>query len=329
MQAYAQSPRRKCLFRNEPARLAVVTHQKLGHESARSTYMDIFERYLLTLAVAAVLVGPGNAQTAERRATFTGGGGNDTGKCTIEVSVDGSAEVEIRGDRGSLRTLSGQPAQWRRFECSGPIPTNPGDFRFSGVDGRGRQELVQDPRSGRGAAVVRIQDPDGGTEGYTFDLVWRGAALGSSPTGYPWGGRDRANSSNEAVRACEDAVRERASQQYGLRDIDFRNLNMDDNPGRNDTVMGSFDVRQGNYRDTYRFSCAINVANGAVRRVDISQERDAANADRYSGRENATSACQHAVEQRVQEDGYRNVQVNSLNADNRRNDWITGKIGRA
>jgi hypothetical protein len=278
----------------------------------------------LTLAAAAVLVGPGNAQTAERRATLTGASGSDAGKCTIEVYVDGAADVEVRGDRGFLRTVSGQPAQWRRFECSGPMPTNPGDFRFSGVDGRGRQELVQDPRSGRGAAVVRIQDPNGGAEGYTFDLVWRGAGFGSSPTAQPWRGSDRASSPNEAIRSCEDAVRETANQRYGFRDIDFRNLNADDNPGRNDAIVGSFDVRRGNYRDTYRFSCAINMANGAVRGVDISQERDAATADRYAGRDDATSACQLAVQQRVQRDGYRNVQFSLLNADNRRNDWISG-----
>ena len=202
-----------------------------------------FERCFLTLTAAAFLVAPMCAQNAERRATFTGGGGNDAGKCTIEVYVDGSADVEIRGDRGVLRTLSGQPAQWRRFECSGPMPENPGDFRFSGVDGRGKQELVQDPSRGRGAAVVRIQDSSGGAEGYTFDLVWRGAGFVSSPTGQPLGGRDRGGSPTDATRACQDAVRERADQQYGLRSIDFRDLNADDNQGRNDRIVGSFDVR--------------------------------------------------------------------------------------
>ena len=115
--------------------------------------MNTFERSLLTLAAATALIAPVCAQTAERRATLTGGGGNDTGKCTIEVYVDGSAEVEIRGDRGFLRTLSGQPAQWRRFECSGPMPTNPGDFRFSrrrwarktGVESRTREAAAAQP----------------------------------------------------------------------------------------------------------------------------------------------------------------------------------------
>src|SRR5437868_2712896 len=83
-----------------------------------------------------------SGQTFERRANFTGSGGPE-GKCTIEVVVDGAAEVEIRGDRGVLRNLRGNPAQWRRFECSAPMPANPVDFRFQGVDGRGRQELLR------------------------------------------------------------------------------------------------------------------------------------------------------------------------------------------
>jgi hypothetical protein len=297
--------------------------------------MNTFERFLLTLMAATVLVAPVCAQTAERRAALTGGG-NDTGKCTIEVYVDGSAEVEIRGDRGFIRTLSGQPAQWRRFECSGPMPANPAEFRFRGIDGRGKQELVQDPSRGRGGAIVRIQDSEGGAEGYTFDLAWRGAGFDSSPAGEPSGGRDRGGSPNDSARACQDAVRERANQQYGFRDIDFRSMDIDDNPGRSDRIMGFFDVRRGNSRDTYRFSCSVDLANGRVRGVEISQGRDAERADRYAGRDDAISACQQAAEQRIRRDGYRNVQFGSLNADNRRDDGIAvtataqrGNNGRA
>jgi hypothetical protein len=288
--------------------------------------MTTFGRCLLFVTAAAALIAPLCAQTAERRANFTGGGGNDAGKCTIEVYVDGSADVEIRGDRGLLRTLSGQPAQWRRFECSGPMPTNPGEFRFSGVDGRGKQELLQDPTRGRGAAVVRIQDSNGGAEGYTFDLMWRGEGFGSSPTGQPLGGRDRWGTPNDSTHACQDAVRQRANQRYGFGDIDFRDLDAYDNPGRNDRIMGSFDVRRGNHRDrdTYRFSCSVDLANGRVRGVEISQGQDEATADRYAGRYDAISACQRAAEQRIQRDGYRNVQFGLLDADRRRNDGIAG-----
>ena len=45
--------------------------------------------------------------------------------------------------------------------------------------------------------------------------------------------------------------------------------------------------------------------------------------DRYAGRDDAISACQRAAEQRIQRDGYRNVQF-LLNADNRRDGGIAG-----
>jgi hypothetical protein len=129
----------------------------------------------------------GNAPAATIRASIRGGGG-DRGKCTAEVEVDGVAEVGIRADTGEIRTVSGQPASWRRLDCTGPLPANPGDFVFRGIDGRGRQELVADPRTNRGLAVVRIEDPQGGREGYTFDLEWRGGTGWTGAPGTGWGG---------------------------------------------------------------------------------------------------------------------------------------------
>jgi len=63
------------------------------------------------------------------------------------------------------------------------MPTRPSEFRFTGVDGRGRQDLVQDPRNG-GVAVIRIEDPKSGREGYTFDLEWRGGGNYGNGRGY-------------------------------------------------------------------------------------------------------------------------------------------------
>ena len=158
-----------------------------------------------------------------RRATMTGSRG-DRGKCTIEVEVDGVADVEVMGDTGRIRTLSGQPAVWRRFECSDAIPRNPADFRFRGIDGRGEVNLVADPRQGRGVAVVRISDPKGGREGYTFDLEWTGNS-GSFPGGGGPFGRDR-----DDYRRNDD------------RDRDYRRN--DDRGYRRD---GPFDRRDDNY----------------------------------------------------------------------------------
>jgi hypothetical protein len=146
---------------------------------------------MTVLALAAVSTLHG--QAFERSASLRGGGDSNNGKCTIEVVVDGAAEVEIRGDRAVLRNLEGRPPEWRRFECNGVMPANPGDFRFQGVDGRGRQTLSRDPRSNRGAAVVLIEDRDNGSEGYTFDIQWSGSGGGFNPAdrGGFGGGNDR------------------------------------------------------------------------------------------------------------------------------------------
>lgn len=292
--------------------------------------MKPFVRCLVPWAALTALVVSAGAQTVERRATFSLRGG-DRGKCTIEVVVDGVVEVEVRGDRGILRTLSGQAGSWRRFECNAPLPANPVDFRFSGIDGRGSQNLIQDPRSNRGVAVVRIQDNKSGSEGYVFDLEWRGGAVDAGPPlRPPVGGRDL----GRAIPACQEAVRERALQRYGTRNIEFGHLDLDNNPGPNDSVVGAFDVPRGAARGTYRFSCSVNLATGRVRAVDIVEARGGLPERRGGppgGRMDigaAISVCQSAVDERLRRDGYRNSRIASVKADDRpgRSDWIMGNL---
>ena len=136
----------------------------------------------LTLVAAFVLTVPATAQQVTRRANITGSAVD--GKCTIEVVVDGAAEVEVQGNVGRLRNLSGQRPTWSRFVCNGRMPANPHDFRFRGIDGRGSVQLLQDPRQNGGRIVFRIDDPQGGREGYTVDLEWRGSSAGQ------WGSQD-------------------------------------------------------------------------------------------------------------------------------------------
>ncbi len=177
-----------------------------------------------------VCMGVASAQVQTRRASIVGSRG-DEGKCTIEVRVDVAAEVEVSGDMGRIRTLSGQPSNWVRFECSSPIPRNPADFRFKGIDGRGNVQLIRDPMSGRGTAVVRIDDPKGGSEGYTFDLLWRG-------------GSDY-NSGND-----------RDYDRYPNRRNDDRYDDRNDRPGRR---LGQYD-RNGNRNNNRAdiITCASN-----------------------------------------------------------------------
>ena len=246
--------------------------------------MYTLQRCLLILAVATAIGTPvwAQFQPIERR---------DSGKCTIEVWVDNTAEVNIRGDRAILRTINGQQAQWRRFECSGPMPPNPSDFKFTGIDGRGRQDLVQDPRNGGGETIVRIEDRQGGGEGYTFDVEWRGGNFNPGP-GYQQPMRDRDNVQGErrddrrderqmerredrhderrdmAIQACQRAA-ERRIQRGGFRDVRFDWPNTEGR--RNDSIAGRAVAERGSGDRQFEFevSCAINVENGSVRSLQV------------------------------------------------------------
>lgn len=236
----------------------------------------MFSRTLLTvvsIASFAALVVPAGAQPEQdirQRANIVGGGGFDRGSCRVEVLVDSTARVEIRGREGILRRAGpgGQAPQWRRFECMGEMPPNMGGFRFAGVRGRGSQRLVQDPRNG-GVAAVEINDPQGGADVYVFDLIWdRGAPITQGPRddrrdGY---GRDRRQfTMDDAIRGCQDAVRQQAGQRFDPRDIEFRRVRTEDNPGPRDMVRGIFDVHHRDGRgDPFRFSCSVNFDSGRV-----------------------------------------------------------------
>lgn len=230
------------------------------------------------VALLALLALPAFAQRGVTTYQANVSGSGNSGKCTIEVNVDGVAEVSINGSQGRMRTLEGQPARWVRFQCNAPFPQQMSDFRFRGIDGRGRQTLLQDPRNNRGNAVIRIEDPNGGSEGYTFDLEWSGGSGGSSGGG---GGRwDNNGGSNsdrrEAIRLCREEVRNRAERDYNLSNIRINDIDMDNGRGRRDNVSGSLEGRRRGGRDRterYSFDCEVNPSNGRVRSVNLRPQR--------------------------------------------------------
>lgn len=100
----------------------------------------------------------------------------DQGYCVVRVKVDNVVIVHIRGNRIGFETVAGRQAFDQGTECSQPMPAGGAlaDFRFKGVDGRGRVELMEQPSSGNQyTAKVRIEDPKSGDEGYTFKVEWR------------------------------------------------------------------------------------------------------------------------------------------------------------
>src|SRR5580704_7488477 len=154
--------------------------------------MNAQTKWFLSTSLLALLTQPLSANTESMRATI-GGGGRERGRCSVQVTVDGSAEVEISGDMGSLRTTGGAPSAWRSFHCTSPIPANPQNFGLGRVSGRGSIRLVQDPRRTGGRAVIRIDDPQHGAGNYSFDLQWNERAVGWPPAPPPppkpgWGG---------------------------------------------------------------------------------------------------------------------------------------------
>ena len=127
--------------------------------------------YQRILSVLFLVTGIAGAQAIPARANIVGGGNNNAGQCTITVTVDGNAQVDVLGLDGMLRNLGGAAPRWGRFECTVAMPSNPPNFQFMAVNGRGHQNLTAQAKNG-GPAVVRIEDPDGGAGEYTFRLTW-------------------------------------------------------------------------------------------------------------------------------------------------------------
>jgi hypothetical protein len=274
---------------------------------------------LYSISIGSVVAATLCAQAVQRQATMVGGGNPNGGKCTVEVVVDGAAQVEIRGNTATLRDLNGQQPQWRRFECTGAMPANPANFRFEGIDGRGRQTLTRDPRNG-GVAVVQIQDSSSGAQGYTFDITWGdsradGRGYNGNAPHYPNGNvpqypnngpqsngqyRDRAQgegnpnwgepgyhpnwrdseyyrqyghgfNTDEAIDMCRNVIADQARQRFGTNDIHFLRTRIDDNPGRNDWVVGTIDVHPTRPGQVFDFSCSVNFESGRIRSARIDE----------------------------------------------------------
>jgi len=124
------------------------------------------------IATLAISISPAGAKTYDRTASFKSSTVSDSGQCTVEVVVPGQARVKINGDSASLLQVGGRTPEWRKFECTSPMPKKPVNFRLEKTGGRGHEELVHGPRHNGGTAVIVIDDPKHGEDTYTFDIVW-------------------------------------------------------------------------------------------------------------------------------------------------------------
>ncbi len=49
---------------------------------------------------------------------------------------------------------------------------------------------------------------------------------------------DRTYTVDQAVQTCKDSIQQEAQQRFGAAPVNFRQANIDNNPGRNDWVLG-------------------------------------------------------------------------------------------
>jgi len=238
-------------------------------------------RRVLTIASAtafavsgALMARPMDTGGESRKAAITGARGGP-GVCSIAVHVDGAAEVEIFGDTGSLRTLSGRPATWRNFQCTGPLPRVPSDFGFGGISGRGTVRIVRDPRGNGGRAVIQINDPKAGSADYAMDLRWRDASDGGwmpGPPSFPPhpGDNPAAFPLQRAVRVCQTAVVDQLNAD-GYPNVTFDRTSPDGSSGRLIWVAGRVTGRSRFDARRLSFSCSVDRLSGRIRTLDFNR----------------------------------------------------------
>ena len=106
-------------------------------------------------------------------------------------------------------------------------------------------------------AVIRIDDPKAGSEGYTFEIEWCGVASLSN-------GETRNLSSESAINLCRSEVRTRGERDHDLPNIDISGVSVDTNQGRRDWVAGTFSSHSADSRrgSRYRFNCTVYYNSG-------------------------------------------------------------------
>ena len=82
---------------------------------------------------------------------------------------------------------------------------------------------------------------------------------------------DRQWSTDEAMQSCKDSIQQEASQRFGKAPVNFRQTNIENNPGRNDWIAGTIAVKTSRWRpsEVYRFSCNVDFSSGRLRSAHI------------------------------------------------------------
>jgi len=87
--------------------------------------------------------------------------------------VDGSDYIQLRRDRVTVHHVQAQPITGADYNLSSPLPQRPVSVQLNRLQGRGKVLLYQQPSGANNYMVsVYIEDNDGGSDFYEFELIW-------------------------------------------------------------------------------------------------------------------------------------------------------------
>lgn len=210
-----------------------------------------------------------DGQTFQVRRTNDYSENRRDGRCRVRVRIDDEADVELRGDTIRIHVIKGGPGRDEGTECNAPLPTsgNITNFRFRGIDGRGTPRLVQEPAARNYyVAVVNVQDPRGGDEGYTFDLSWTWDGGGGSGGGggfFPGGPSDQ----DAAERACLAELRNRVGREQRAGVQSLFDTRLERGRGGRDILRGSMNILRNQRTETATFECTLSSRENRVENV--------------------------------------------------------------
>jgi hypothetical protein len=95
------------------------------------------------------------------------------GFADIEAQIDGTVDVILALGMVRFDVVSGGPVARGQWSFSGPMPAS-ATWSLSKSAGRGTARLVESPSAANGGrAVIRVEDPRGGSDTYKLRLDWR------------------------------------------------------------------------------------------------------------------------------------------------------------
>jgi hypothetical protein len=187
--------------------------------------------------------------------------------------VDREVQIVMRGNQLSTRRIGATEPNWAQGRAMSDLPRQDGVVRVQVLQGRGNVTVIQQPSAQNGfTAVVRIQDPQSGSDPYRLVGYWEGYSNGEY-VGWPGRGRGRDRNYPDNNGGYGDrgngGYGDRGNGRYGNRTMLHWSGNVDDEA----------EVRIQNGRVTSRTLRGKNLTNERV---------DAGNMDMPRGNANVT-----------------------------------------